>query len=70
LLDQLAAEYGFTVYEVDAESPAGRRLAQVSGLPRLPGIYVDLELVAWGRPTIEELRLALRHGHNQPAADG
>jgi hypothetical protein len=62
LLDQLAADYGFTVYPLDADSAAGRRLRQVSGLPTLPGIYVDLELVAWGQPEPEMLRQAvIRH---------
>jgi hypothetical protein len=56
LLDQLAAEYGFTVYQLDASSPAGRRLAQVTGLRRLPGIYIDLQLVAYGRPRPQALR--------------
>jgi hypothetical protein len=59
LLDQLAAEFGFTVYQLDAKSPAGKRLAQVSGLRRLPGIYVDLQLVAWGRPRPNALRQRL-----------
>jgi hypothetical protein len=62
LLDQLAAHYGFTVYALDADSAAGRRLRQVSGLPKLPGIYVDLELVAWGQPEPEMLRQAVIRG--------
>jgi hypothetical protein len=56
LLDQLAAEYGFEVYPLDAATPAGQRLVQVTGLRRLPGIYVDLKLIAWGRPRPEALR--------------
>lgn len=31
----------------------------MSGLPKLPGIYVDLELVAWGQPEPEMLRQAV-----------
>jgi hypothetical protein len=56
LLSQLADECGFQFYTLDSTSPAGRRLAQVSSLPQLPGVYVDLELVAWGQPTRETLR--------------
>jgi hypothetical protein len=56
LLERIAAEYDFPVYTLDAESPAGRRLAQVTGQPRLPAIYMDLELIASGRLTEEELR--------------
>jgi hypothetical protein len=66
LLDQLAADYGFTVYSLDADSPAGRRLRQVSDLPKLPGIYVDLELVAWGQPELEMLRQAVIRGLRLP----
>ena len=44
------------VYHLDATTPAGQRLAQVSGLRRLPGIYIDLKLVAWGRPRPDALR--------------
>ncbi|HEU4784276.1 MAG TPA: hypothetical protein VFS83_13125 [Ktedonobacterales bacterium] len=62
MLEQLAADYGFTVYSLDAGSLAGRRLRQVSGLPALPGIYVDLELVAWGQPEPETLRQAVIGG--------
>jgi hypothetical protein len=59
LLEQIASEFGFAVHQLDAESPAGRRLAQVSGLRQLPGIYIDLELVAWGRPRPAALRKRL-----------
>jgi hypothetical protein len=59
LLEKVAAEYGLAVFQIDAASPAGQRLAQVSGQPRLPAIYTDLELVAAGQPTEEELRQAI-----------
>jgi hypothetical protein len=59
LLERIAVEYGLTVFQLDAASPAGQRLAQVSGRPRLPAIYIDLELVAAGRPSAEQLRQAI-----------
>jgi hypothetical protein len=58
LLARLSAEYGFTFYTVPGDSPAGRRLAQWSKLPFLPGIYVDMQLIAYGRPSEGHLRRA------------
>jgi len=69
LLERLAVEYGFIVYKVDAASPAGRRLAQFSDLPRLPGIYIDLQLIAWGLPAPEALRQAIVGGLHLSGTD-
>ena len=59
MLARLAEEYGFPYFTLEASSPAGRRLAQVTGLPRQPGIYLDLQLVSSGTPIEADLRKAL-----------
>jgi hypothetical protein len=59
LLAQLTQEFGISYFTVEASSPAGQRLAHVSGLPRQPGIYLDLRLVSFGMPVEADLRRAL-----------
>lgn len=60
ILDRLAQDHPLTVVEVDLGSRAGQQLAQEAGVLFPPGILVDGEPVAYGRPSERRLRRELR----------
>jgi glutaredoxin len=59
LLDRLAGEYDLTVREVDVASPEGQAVAREQAILFPPGIVVDGEGVAYGRPSERRLRREL-----------
>ena len=59
LLDRLAGEFPIAVTELDLRSPDGERLAVAGGMMFPPGIFVDGEPFAYGRPSERKLRREL-----------
>lgn len=60
LLDRLADEYSLTTEIVDLGSPAGQALSRDGGILFPPGILLDGEPFAYGRPSERKLRRALQ----------
>jgi glutaredoxin len=59
LLERLSAEYGFSVRELDLNSPEGRVLAWHGGVMFRPGIFIDGDPFCYGRPSERKLRREL-----------
>ena len=59
LLDRLAAEYPIAVSEIDLRSADGERLAFEGRIMFPPGIFIDGEAFAYGRPSERKLRREL-----------
>lgn len=59
LLDRLAGEYELAVREVDLNSPEGEALARDAGVVLPPGIILEGDAVAHGRPSERRLRREL-----------
>jgi glutaredoxin len=59
LLERLAAEYPLEVAELDLSSPEGERMALEGGVMFPPGIFLDGEAFAYGRPSERKLRREL-----------
>ena len=59
LLDRLAREYPLDVAELDLSSPEAERMAVEGGVMFPPGIFLDGEPFAYGRPSERKLRREL-----------
>ena len=59
VLDALDGEYAFRLREVDWESEQGQALVVPDGVAFPPALYVDGELVAYGRLSERSLRRRL-----------
>lgn len=59
LLERLAPEYGLELATLEFGSLEGQELAMRGGLMFPPGIVVDGEAVAYGRPSESRLRREL-----------
>ncbi|MGH2683407.1 MAG: glutaredoxin family protein [Actinomycetota bacterium] len=59
LLDRLSAEYGFSVKIVDLDSLEGQHLAEGGGVLFPPGVFIDGQPFAHGRPSERKLRREL-----------
>lgn len=63
LLARLAPEYGLEVETLDLATPEAQALAERGGVLFPPGILIEGQAVAYGRPSERALRRALeRHG--------
>lgn len=60
ILARLAQDHAIRVVELDLTSPDGQRLAAQAGILFPPGILVDGDAVAYGRPSERHLRRELR----------
>lgn len=60
ILARLAQDHPIRVVELDLASPGGQRLAEQAGILFPPGILVDGDPVAYGRPSERHLRRELR----------
>lgn len=56
LLARLEPEYGFTLYMIEYDSPAGQAFAKWAGMRFAPGIFINLEPICYGRPSEGKLR--------------
>lgn len=59
VLDRLSAEFPLEIREIDLASPEGQRLAVAGGIMFPPGILLDGEAFAYGRPSERKLRREL-----------
>jgi glutaredoxin len=60
ILDRLGSEFPLRVEEVGLDTARGRELAETSGMLFPPGILIDGEPFAYGRPSERRLRRELR----------
>ena len=67
LLARLEAEYGFTLYTIEFDSPAGQAFARWAGMRFAPGIFINLEPICYGRPSEGKLRRELERRRAAPA---
>lgn len=59
VLERLAGDYPLEVTELDLSSPEGERMAAAGGIMFPPGIFLDGEAFAYGRPSERKLRREL-----------
>ena len=83
ILAELADEFVFEVTEEPMTGSTGLALAEQHGVAWAPGLFIDGELVAYGRPSRWQIRREFEHRttlrttthqvetpHNTPAAAG
>lgn len=58
ILTRLAPEYALSVVTVDAGTDQGRKIVESSGLLFAPGLFIDGELLFYGRLSERRLRRA------------
>jgi hypothetical protein len=68
ILGHLGREFDLRVQRVELSSPEGRSLAVGTGMLFPPGIIVDGELVAYGRPSERRLRRELESRQREKTA--
>jgi thiol-disulfide isomerase/thioredoxin len=59
ILDRLAAKYPIVVSTVALDTAEGQQLAEKNGILFPPGIFIDGEAFAYGRPSERKLRLEI-----------
>lgn len=59
ILDRLAAKYPVAVSIVSLETPEGQALAEKHAILFPPGILIEGEAFAYGRPSERQLRLEI-----------
>lgn len=60
ILQRLTAEHPLRIIEINLASATGRLLAEQAGVLFPPGILIDGDPVAYGRPSERRLRRELR----------
>ena len=59
ILDRLSAKYPLAVSTLSLDTPEGLALAERNGILFAPGIFIDGEAFAYGRPSEPKLRLEI-----------